>query len=456
MRRRDVLHLLLGLAPAWRWATAPSEQWWRKIFGPGDEPVPARPVLDWAWSGGVTTNRATIVAKARAVTTPLVAHLRRADGLVIDLQATPVGTAPGLFRFATTTLVAATDYVCTFSASGSTLVGETRFRTFADGPQDALVVFGSCATTGSNSVIFDTMRESRPDLFVHLGDLHYDNIQKPDTTRFRRAFDRVLTSPRQSALFRSAPIVYVWDDHDFGGNDSDRTSPSAPAAHQVYRECVPHYPLEGDVRGTIQQALTIGRVRLLITDSRSGRDPIDRKASAPTSMLGAAQRAWLLRELESARDAPLVVWANPVPWITKADERTEHGWAPYAAERVEIANRIEELELTRRLIMISGDAHMVAIDDGTNSQYASTAPAGAKGFPVIHGAPFDRFRNKKGGPYSHGLESHRGQFGELRIKDDGTTIVVTMTARDKHGRVLKELSFTASLPTLGRSRAIDV
>ena len=43
-------------------------------------------------------------------------------------------------------------------------------------------------------------------------------------------------------------------------------------------------------------------------------------------------------------------WANTVPWITKADPQSGHGWEPYAHERAEIAGTIARLGLTSRLI----------------------------------------------------------------------------------------------------------
>ena len=38
---------------------------------------------------------------------------------------------------------------------------------------------------------------------------------------------------------------YMWDDHDYGPNDSDRFSPARDAALSSYRDVVPHFPLPG-------------------------------------------------------------------------------------------------------------------------------------------------------------------------------------------------------------------
>ena len=151
-----------------------------------------------------------------------------------------------------------------------------RFRTWTgDGrPFSFRLAFASCATTGSNNRVFDAIRSMTPDLFVHMGDFHYLNIGRNDANAFRRAYDRVLASPRQSALYRATPIAYVFDDHDFGANDADGTSPSNAAATGVYRERVPHFALQSGV-STIEQAFNIGRVRVIVTDTRSARAPVD-------------------------------------------------------------------------------------------------------------------------------------------------------------------------------------
>jgi hypothetical protein len=80
---------------------------------------------------------------------------------------------------------------------------------------------------------------------------------------------------------------------------------------------------------------------------------------------------------------------------------------------------------------------MVAIDDGTNSQYAANSAPGSRGFVVVHAAAFDKWPRKKGGPYSLGARKGRGQFGELRIKDSGQALDVTLTARGRDGRQVK-------------------
>jgi hypothetical protein len=145
---------------------------------------------------------------------------------------------------------------------------------------------------------------------------------------------------------------------------------------------------------------------------------------------------WLKDELTAAASAPLVIWMNTVPWIAAPGPGSDN-WGSYAHEREDIANHIQRLGLTRRLVMLSGDAHMLAIDDGTHSNYATDASPGARGFVVMHAAPLDRRTSMKGGPYSHGVSRQRGQFGLLDIADDGRSLKVELSGRDRTGAPIK-------------------
>jgi alkaline phosphatase D len=375
-----------------------------------------------AWVGAVTPRDATL--KVLAGRPGLSISLTLADDASPRVHRTQATDADGVAAFELAGLRERTRYRYTLSApAGPTLEG--RFRTFAEGPFSFRVLFASCAATGSTSPVFAAMRGQQADLFVHMGDLHYEDIGRNEVERFRRAYLAVHGSATQSALFRSVPVAYTWDDHDFGPNDSDRTSPSRGAALEAYRRFVPHYPLAADPGATIHQSFTVGRVVFLVTDCRAGRSP--RRAPEPErTMLGREQLEWLLAQLDEARTAPLVVWVNSVPWITKRDESTREGWAPFARERERIADHVVRLGLVEKLVMLSGDAHMLAMDDGTHSQYSRLPGAPARGFAVAHAAPMDRRPSRKGGPYTHPEVAQNGQYGVMDVTDDGARVKVSL------------------------------
>jgi alkaline phosphatase D len=405
---------------------------------------PAQPEarVRWAWAGGVTARTAVVKARVSQGSGRVTLALAAAEGPEASLERHEAAPDPsGVTTFELVGLSPATRYEYRVEAGGSAVVTGS-FGTFGEGPWSFRLVFSACADTGSVSPVFDAIREARPDLFIHTGDIHYEDITRNEPDRFRRAFDTVMASPPQSRLYRSVPIAYTWDDHDFGGNGSDASSAAKPAALAVYRQFVPHYPLIDGGRTGIHQAFAVGRVRVIVTDSRSQRTPGGQAPQART-MLGAAQLRWLRDELTAAAGAPLVIWVNTVPWIARPASGSDN-WGSYARERETIANHIESLGLTRRILMLSGDAHMLAIDDGTHSNYATGPGRDGRGFAVMHAAPLDRRPSEKGGPYSHGILRQRGQFGLVDVTDDGRRLTVELSGRNRSGAVLQDMRLALS------------
>jgi hypothetical protein len=245
----------------------------------------------------------------------------------------------------------------------------------------------------------------------------------------------------------------VWDDHDYGSNDADGASPSREAAQRVYRDVVPHYPLAaGEDGGPIFQAFSVGRVRFILTDTRSARTPAAAVDDATKSMLGAEQKSWFKRELLAASGVfPVIVWVNPDPWIGAAEAGAD-SWAGYATERQELADFIVQNRI-RGLVMLSGDAHMIAIDDGTNSGYAT---GGGGGFPVMHAAALDRRGGVKGGPYSEGTFPGGGQFGLMTVSDTGGSLIeVVWSGRDYAGEEIVSYAVAVPVPPVEASSEPD-
>ena len=403
----------------------------------------AQPVdrVEWIWSGGVTTTHAAVVARLHG------------EAEVAELEVHPAGAseghvvrgapdADGIVRWRVEDLEPGTAYTYSVVVDGDRDAGRGtgQFRTSTTGPAAITVAVGACARTGSNGAVFDAIHAVDPDLFVSTGDLHYGNVADDDPDAFLSLYDRVLTAPAQAALYRALPVAYIWDDHDYGPNNADATSPSRDAARSAYRQAVPHHPLAAGQEGGIYHAFTMGRVRFVLTDTRSER--------TETSMLGRRQLAWLLDEIGTAsRTHAVVVWVNPDPWIAPADPARDD-WGGYAGERRRIADAIAEAG-TDNLVMLSGDAHMVALDDGTNSDYSTSGGGG--GFPVLHAAALDRPGRVKGGPYSDGTFPGGGQFGVLSVHDDGgADVTVDLAGRDWTGAVLVERSFTIPVPSTAR------
>lgn len=303
----------------------------------------------------------------------------------------------------------------------------TTLAAAAGQPLDFRVAFASCADTGANTPVFTDIARLQPraDLFVHMGDLHYEDIAVDSDEAYMQAYETVFGSAGQAALWARTPIAYTWDDHDFGPDNSDRNAPGKAAAQRTYRSVVPHYPLVSSpsaASGPIYHAFTVGRVRFIMTDLRSAANA---NASPPTT-LGTAQRAWFLSELANHSQYAMLVWVSSKPWMGPETDGGD-AWPRFHEERRDVANAIRDLGVDN-LVMLTGDAHMAAIDDGSHTDFSDGADGsgehGGAGFPLFHAAPLKRFGSAKTtGPFSHGCYGYKwfvtGQFGTMDVRDSG-------------------------------------
>jgi hypothetical protein len=407
------------------------------IFGPHHPesplPKPELPPPLWFWIGGVGPDRATVAVRLDQRST--------ADSVLLEHTgpSATVRTGPApldehrFARFELTGLGADRHHdVRIHAMRGDEIVATVTgsFTTFPPSMEPATVslVFASCLSTGSEGWVFDTIREAtpRPRIFVVTGDLHYENITSRRAERFLEAYDAVHSSHALRRLYGSMPMAYVWDDHDFGDNDSDHSSPSKQAAQTAYRRAVPSY-LDAERAGAIHQEFTIGRVRVVITDARSER------GETPDHLLNPDTEDWLIDCIIDQR-WPVVIWVSPTPWISS--DADSDNWGAYAEQRQRIATAIGDR--SRNLVMVSGDAHMVAIDDGTHSGFAGPD----SGFPVLHAAALDRLGSVKGGEFSHGKYPGAGQFGVVTIDDQGDRILLELSGRTWTGVEIVSHSFT--------------
>ena len=107
-------------------------------------------------------------------------------------------------------------------------------------------------------------------------------------------------------------------------------------------------------------------------------------------------------------------------------------WGGYTAERTELANFFRDNNI-RNMFIMSGDAHMVAIDNGTHHDF-STGSNNPYDYPVFQAAGLSQSGSTKGGTYSEGgtfpnPTSTTGQYGLVEVTDNGTNqVCINFTA----------------------------
>jgi hypothetical protein len=388
------------------------------------------PVVAWSWAGGVTPRSVTVTARTwrDAADVRLVLSRARdvADGRRSGSQpATESGN--DVVSWTVRGLRPSTRYHYGFVVDGVLSGRVGTFRTFPATSAAFTFAVSADARTGSSGRVFDVIRGHDPLLFLNLGDFFYGDVDTNDPARYLAQYDDTLRAPAQAALYRRVPIAYTWGDHDYGANDADMHSVSRPAALATYRQVVPHYSLGPGPDAPIFQAFTVGDVRFVLTDNRSRRDA----SVTPGTMLGREQLTLLTAELRRAGRWSALVWANADPWVDRAASGKDT-WGGFAEERRRIAGVIARHDVDN-LLMVSGDAHMLAFDDGSHTDYSGS---GRTGFPLLQAAALDRKPSVKGGPYSGPVLPGSGQFGLVRVAPGDDGVRLTVEGVDWHDRVL--------------------
>ena len=250
---------------------------------------------------------------------------------------------------------------------------------------------------------------AEPGMAFHLGDWHYRDSTTSDVGE-RAGFigEQLAVNGTGTTFMRLAtehPLVYMYDDHDFTGNDSyDGT---APAASAIQAECwsavTPHYPLADDLGtpentyGSAHHSFQIGNLYFIVTDLRANRDINTATDNTAKSMLGTTntaapsgdQLAWLLAEFDAAKAAgcSAIVWANTQVWNATGDGTNgadnEDQWWRFSTERQAIADHLNADPAIPKVLVISGDMHAWARERDYD---ASTAQDGVGATDVFNAA----------------------------------------------------------------------
>ncbi|MFN8713714.1 MAG: alkaline phosphatase D family protein [Bacteroidota bacterium] len=382
----------------------------------------------YLWSGAVQPSSAVVVAKMTSASTTcrlVVSTSSTLSNPVLSPAATASSTNNLMAKMTVTGLTPNTTYYYAVQSNNITDNSSDdigQFTTPASGAFSYKFTVGSCAVN-SNHPAYTRMQSKTPLFHVSTGDIHYANPNSATNINIHRLpYEQNMLSQAPSAsFFKSTPLAHVWDDHDYCGNNSGSGSVGRTNARLSYQEYVPHYSLaagSGDV--PIYQSFTIGRVHFILSDLRSER--------GSTSMMGTTQKNWFKNECLYARNNNLII-----AWVTGVSfggNQTDN-WGGFTAERTELSNFFRDNNI-RNMFILSGDAHMLAIDNGTNHDF-STGNNNPNDYPVFQAAAINNSGSTKGGTYSEGgtfpnPSSTTGQYGLVEVTDNGgSSITITFT-----------------------------
>ncbi len=209
---------------------------------------------------------------------------------------------------------------------------------------------------GSDYHIMKSIYEKHPDFMIWLGDNFY--LREVDWDSWSGIIKRITHSrslPELQPLLGSVHHYAIWDDHDFGPNDSDRgyyLKEKTLEANKLFW-VNPTFGFNG-----IPSMTTFfewGDVDFFLLDGRYFRTPNNRK-SGYRELLGDPQIQWLIDNLVTSR-APFKIIAvggqvlNPVddkPYLETYDKFSE--------EKAKLMSLLKE-EKIEGVIFLTGDRH---------------------------------------------------------------------------------------------------
>jgi len=144
-----------------------------------------------------------------------------------------------------------------------------RFKTLNAGPQSFRFSIASCNNNGDHPVFY-RIKEKDPLFHITHGDFHYaDPNSATDRTVHQLPFETTLAKPAMKEFLRNHAIAYMWDDHDYCGDNTNSTAIGRTNARLTYQEYVPHYPLPaGSNDVPIYQSFIFGRIKFILSDLR--------------------------------------------------------------------------------------------------------------------------------------------------------------------------------------------
>jgi alkaline phosphatase D len=225
------------------------------------------------------------------------------------------------------------------------------------------VAFGSCLNPSTQPMqpIFTEVLQHRPVAFLFLGDINYmpgHSNHYPvdrDTVRYAMAgyHREVRHVPEVRALMASTPSYGIWDDHDFGPNDADRTFAFRHESLEMYRRYWPNAGAGTATTKGVFHAFKIADVEFFMLDDRYHRDP--NQAEDRRTMFGDGQMKWLKDGLKSST-ATFKVIANGNSMVVDFHHRHEV-WDNFGSERDDFLQWLFD-EGINGVFFIVGDWHI--------------------------------------------------------------------------------------------------
>lgn len=236
---------------------------------------------------------------------------------------------------------------------------------------DFAIAFGSCTYVndtkfdrpgkayGQSDSIFNVISAMKPSAMIWGGDNIY--LREGDFETKANMEARYLKArqiPSIQKLLSTCPQYAVWDDHDFGPNDSHSSFQYKKESLAAFKEMWgnSNYGFSKNENNCITGKVTLNDVDLYLLDNRSFRIPPGTVGITP-QMLGKEQINWLIQDLKSSKASFKLIAIGSQVLSSVADFEN---YANYQEEREYLLKEINENKI-KNVIFLTGDRHFAEL-----------------------------------------------------------------------------------------------
>jgi alkaline phosphatase D len=236
---------------------------------------------------------------------------------------------------------------------------------------DFTIALGSCSYVneealdrpgkpyGSNHSIFESIAAKNPDIMLWGGDNIY--LREADWDSKSGVYHRYTHSralKEMQSLLASTQNLAIWDDHDFGPDDSDRGFYNKYITQQAFKDFWANkfYGIDPGQKEGVFSSYNWSDAELFLLDNRFFKSP-NKRLSGDKTMLGKTQIQWLIDALVSSKASfKILVIGGQVLNTEAVFENYEN----YKSEKEFLLSEILANKI-KGVVFISGDRHFTEL-----------------------------------------------------------------------------------------------
>ncbi|SEF48694.1 alkaline phosphatase D family protein [Flavobacterium urumqiense] len=232
---------------------------------------------------------------------------------------------------------------------------------------DFTVAFGSCMYIndtefdrpgkpyGSGYSIFESIVKKNPDIMIWGGDNSYLREADWDSKTgiyYRNTHSRSIKEIQP--LLAKTQNFAIWDDHDFGPDDSDRSFYNKHITQKAFKDFWGNksYGISPDQNEGVFSTFNWGDAQFFLIDDRFFRSP-DNRITGVRTMIGTTQLEWLIDAL-STSDASFKIIVIGGQVINAVPDTENYGRFPLEKEK--LLNEITANKI-KGVFFLTGDRH---------------------------------------------------------------------------------------------------